>query len=69
MKRYAIVSERSKRSYGASVPDVPGCVAVGKTLRETRRLIREAIRFHIEGLREAGDPVPESSSTAETVAV
>ena len=62
MKRYAVVIEKGPTSYGAYVPDLPGCVAVGETLDEVTILIREAIEFHIEGLRDAGEPVPEPTS-------
>lgn len=57
--RYAIVIEKGESNYGAYVPDLPGCVARGDTLEETRREIREAIEFHIEGIREDGLPIPE----------
>jgi predicted RNase H-like HicB family nuclease len=69
VKRYAVVIESGKRNYGAWVPDLPGCVSTGKTLAQVRRNIREAIRFHIEGLRLNGDPVPEPTCTGETVEV
>jgi predicted RNase H-like HicB family nuclease len=65
--RYAIVIEKGETSYGAYVPDLPGCVAVGETVEEVEQLIREAIQFHIEGLREDGLPVPEPTSRAEYV--
>ncbi len=52
--KYAVVIERSETGYGAYVPDLPGCVAAGETLAETERLIREAVEFHLEGLREDG---------------
>jgi predicted RNase H-like HicB family nuclease len=55
---YAIVIEQESTGYGAYVPDLPGCVAVGRTLKETQRLIRTAIAAHLAGLREDGDPVP-----------
>ncbi|MGD9855608.1 MAG: type II toxin-antitoxin system HicB family antitoxin [Planctomycetaceae bacterium] len=67
MKRYAVIIEKGPTSYGAYVPDLPGCVAVGDTEAEVRRLIEEAIDFHIEGLRLAGAPVPEPTSTVEYV--
>ena len=67
MKRYAVVIERGETSYGAYVPDLPGCVAVANTAEEVERLIREAIQFHIEGLREYGAPVPEPTSRIEYV--
>ncbi|HAT13977.1 MAG TPA: hypothetical protein DCS91_10765, partial [Microcoleaceae bacterium UBA11344] len=50
--RYAVVIEKGKTSYGAYVPDLPGCVAVAESLEEVRSLIKEAIAFHIEGLQE-----------------
>jgi predicted RNase H-like HicB family nuclease len=65
--RYAVVIEKGETSYGAYVPDLPGCIAVGETLEEAEQLIREAIQFHIEGLREEGLPVPEPSSFFEYV--
>lgn len=65
--RYAVVIEKGPSSYGAYVPDLPGCVAVGETADEVRRLIGEAIQFHLEGLRLRGTPVPVGSSLAEYV--
>jgi predicted RNase H-like HicB family nuclease len=62
LMRYAVVIEKSETGYGAYVPDLPGCVAVGETEEEVSKLIREAIEFHIEGLRLAGAPVPEPTS-------
>ncbi len=56
--KYTVVYERGPRSWGAYVPDLPGCVAAAKTKAETRQLIREAIRMHIEAMREAGESVP-----------
>jgi predicted RNase H-like HicB family nuclease len=67
MKRYAVVIEKTQTGFGAYVPDLPGCVAAAKTLAEAERLIREAIAFHIEGLRQNGDPVPEPSAHVEFV--
>lgn len=63
--RYAIVIERGDTSYGAYVPDLPGCVAVGETREEAVKLIQEAIQAHVEMLREEGEPVPEPRSTAD----
>lgn len=65
--RYAIVIERAERNFSAYVPDLPGCVATGATETEVRTEIAEAIRFHIEGLELAGEPVPEPRSQAEYV--
>ena len=63
--RYMVVLEQGSSSYGAYVPDLPGCVAVGESEQETLQLIQEAIVFHLEGLRQEGQsiPVPHSSST------
>jgi len=65
--RYLVVVEQGANSFGAYVPDLPGCVAAGKTREEVLRLIREAIEFHIEGLKQEGQPVPPPSSTSEVV--
>jgi predicted RNase H-like HicB family nuclease len=65
--RYAIIIEKANGNYSAYVPDLPGCVATGATREETQQQIREAIRFHIDGLREDGQPIPEATSIAEYV--
>jgi predicted RNase H-like HicB family nuclease len=67
--RYMVVIERGETSWGAHVPDLPGCVAVGETRAEVLQLIREAIGFHIDGLKEDGLPVPSPSSEGEFVEV
>jgi predicted RNase H-like HicB family nuclease len=67
--RYAIVIEKSENGYGAYVPDLPGCVALGETVIEAEKLIKEAIEFHLEGMREDGEAIPEASSLAEYVEV
>lgn len=67
MKKYAVIIERGSTSYGAYVPDLPGCIAVGQTKAEVERLIAEAISLHIESLVEHGDPVPEPSSEIEYI--
>ena len=59
---YLVIFEKGDTSYGAYVPDLPGCIAVGKTMGEVRKLITEAIEFHIEGLRLAGEDVPKPTS-------
>ena len=61
--RYAIVIERGETSYGAYVPDLPGCVAVAKTVTEVKTLIEEAVEFHLEGIRQEGLPIPEPKYT------
>jgi predicted RNase H-like HicB family nuclease len=66
---YVVIIEKGNSSFGAYVPDLPGCVAVGETREEAMKLIREAIEFHIEGLKEDGLPVPVPSSTIQTVRV
>ena len=65
--KYGVSIEEGETSYGAYVPDLPGCIAAGETLEEVGELIREAIQFHIEGLREEGLPVPGSSRFFEFV--
>ncbi|HET9815162.1 MAG TPA: type II toxin-antitoxin system HicB family antitoxin [Xanthobacteraceae bacterium] len=65
--RYAIVIEKAAGNYSAYVPDLPGCVAAGASVEEVERDIREAIRFHIEGLRAEGLEVPPPTSIAEYV--
>ena len=67
--RYMVVIERGETSWGAHVPDLPGCVAVGETREEVLQLIREAIEFHIDGLKEDGLPVPTPNSEGESVEV
>lgn len=67
--RYAIVIEKAENNYAAYVPDLPGCVATGKTIEETEQEIKEAIEFHIRGLREDGLPIPKPSSRVEYVEV
>ncbi len=67
--RYAIVIEQSEGGFSAYVPDLPGCVAAGGTMVEVEELIREAIVFHLEGLREDGELVPPPSSRVEYVEI
>lgn len=67
--RYAVVIEKGPMSFGAYVPDLPGCVAAGETREEVVKLIQEAIEFHIEGLKEDGQPIPPPSSSVEFIDV
>jgi predicted RNase H-like HicB family nuclease len=67
--RYAIVIEKAPANYAAYVPDLPGCIATGATVEETESLIREAIEFHLEGLKSDGLPIPLPSSQVEYVDV
>jgi len=69
MMEYVVILEEGETSFGAYVPDLPGCVAVGETREEAMELIREAIEFHVESLRENGEPVPPPHSFVEKVAV
>lgn len=66
---YAIVIEQAGTSFSAYVPDLPGCVVVGDSVEEVRGLIREAIEFHLDGMREDGEPIPPASSRVEYVKV
>jgi predicted RNase H-like HicB family nuclease len=66
---YAVVIERGPEGCSAYVPDLPGCVAAADTEDEVRTLIREAIEFHIQGLREDGEPIPEPTSRIEYVQI
>jgi predicted RNase H-like HicB family nuclease len=66
---YLVVIEKGKTSYGAYVPDLPGCVAVGESRREVLKLIREGIELHIEAMREAGEAVPPPTSKSEIVKI
>ncbi len=67
--RYMVVIERGEKSWGTHVPDLPGCVAAADTREEVVQLVREAIDFHIESLKQDGLPVPSPSSESEIVEV
>ena len=67
--RYAVVIEKAEANYSAYVPDLPGCVATGATINEVESEIREAIAFHIEGMREDGIAIPAGASQVEYVEV
>ena len=67
--KYTVIYEKSATGYGAYVPDLPGCVATGKTKAQVKKLIREAIELHIESLRQHGEPVPEPTTMADYVTV
>ena len=67
--QYLVIVEKGPTSYGAYVPDLPGCVAAADSRDEVLTLIREAIEMHIEGLREDGQPIPEPSSFSAVVDV
>lgn len=65
MKKYLVIFEKTSTGYSAYVPDLPGCIATGKTKLTTEKQIFEAIQFHIEGLQQEGLPIPESVSESE----
>jgi len=65
--KFAVVIEKARNNFSAYVPDLPGCVATGKTLTQVRRHIREAIEFHIDGLRLEGGTIPKPTSSVEFV--
>jgi predicted RNase H-like HicB family nuclease len=67
--KYLVVIEKGRRSFGAHVPDLPGCVAAGKTRAQVLKLIKEAIELHIEALKEAGQRVPPPHSEARVIRV
>jgi predicted RNase H-like HicB family nuclease len=67
--RYAIVIEKAENNYSAYVPDLPGCVATGATVEEVEGQIREAIEFHLDGMREDGVVIPQPASRVEYVDV
>ena len=69
MKKYAVVFEKAAHNWAAYVPDLPGCISTGRTLEETRRLIAEAIEFHVEGMRLRNEAVPEPTAVVDTVEI
>ena len=69
MYRFLIVIEKANNNYSAYSPDLPGCIATGKTIKETERNMHEAMEMHIAGLLEDGLPIPEQQSLAEFIAV
>ena len=69
MRKYAVVFERSDNNFAAYVPDLPGCVSTGATKAEVEANIREAIEFHLDGLREEGEPIPDPQTWTELVEV
>ena len=67
--KYAVVIEKGENGYGAYVPDLPGCIAAADTKEEIKKLIHEAIEFHIEGLKEEGESIPEPTSSIEFIEI
>jgi predicted RNase H-like HicB family nuclease len=69
VRAYLVIYEQAKSNWAAYAPDVPGCIATGKTREDVERNFREALAFHFEGLRAAGLPIPEPSAEAGHVTV
>jgi predicted RNase H-like HicB family nuclease len=69
MKKYLVIYEKAKENYSAYSPDIPGCIATGKTRKETEKNRKEAISLHIDGLKEDGQPLPDSCSYTEYVEI
>ena len=67
--RYAVVYARTRTGYSAHVPDLPGCIATGKTLEQTKRRMAEAVALHIRGMQEDGDPIPAPTTVVDIVQV
>jgi predicted RNase H-like HicB family nuclease len=67
--KYLVIYEKSSEGWGAYAPDLPGLGVAGTTLDEVKELIREAIEFHLEGMRQNGDPIPSPSATTEYISV
>ena len=67
--KYLVIIEKGESSYGAYVPDLPGCVAVAETEDDVLNMIHDAIEFHLEGLREDGEPIPPPRSAVEFVEI
>ena len=67
--KYLVIYEKSQTGWGAFAPDLPGLGVAGKTLEEVKQLIREAMEFHLQGMREHGDPIPAPSATTEYITV
>ena len=65
--RYAVVIEKAESNYSAYVPDLPGCVATGTTVEEVEQEIRDAIAFHLDGMREDGLPIPAATSKVDYI--
>jgi predicted RNase H-like HicB family nuclease len=65
--RYLVIIEKGESSWGAHVPDLPGCIAVAETRQEVLALIKEAVDFHLEDLRAHGEPIPAPSSESEVI--
>ena len=67
--KFLVIIEQTGNGYSAYLPDLPGCIAAGDALPETEKLIQEAVTYHLEILRESGDPIPQPRSSAQLVEV
>ena len=67
--RFAVVYHKTRSGFSAEVPDLPGCVAAGRTKEQTRKLMQGAIKMHLDGMKEDGEPIPEPSTQTEYIAV
>ena len=67
--RYAAIYAKTGTGYSAHIPDLPGCIATGQTLEQTKRRMAEAVALHIQGMQEDGDPIPEPTTVADNVEV
>lgn len=67
--KYLVLYEKGPTSWGAYIPDLPGCVAAGDTLEEVKQLIREGMELHLDSMREDGDPIPEPTTMCEYIEV
>lgn len=67
--KYVVVYEQAPRNWAAYVPDLPGCIATGQTRAQVKRNIRQAIRMHLEAMREDGEPIPEPGNATELIEV
>ena len=65
--KYLVIYERGPASWGAYVPDLPGCIAAGQTQDEVRQLIEDAVELHLRGMREDGDPIPDPTAVAAEI--
>ena len=64
MSKYLVIFEKSSNGYGAYAPDLPGCIATGRTLEKTRARMQEAVELHLKSMREDGDPIPKPTHVA-----
>jgi predicted RNase H-like HicB family nuclease len=67
--KYAVIYEQTETGYSAYAPDLPGCIAAASTIQETKDLMREAIQFHLECMRDYGERIPEPTTIADEVEV